>query len=152
MTFARGVVFFLVLLLFGSVAMAVDVDYATVKVKIQGIAKNKGEIGTAIFSTKKGYPVHIDQAYETEWVSVKGEKGIQVLFDGLPAGEYAVSVLHDENGNRKMDRSALGFPKEGVGFSNDQKVVLSSPKFEKSKFTVVEGEKKEIVVQLDYRD
>lgn len=50
-----------------------------------------------------------------------------------------------------MDRSTLGFPKEGVGFSNDQKVVLSAPKFHKAKFLLQEGENKEIIIQLDYR-
>ncbi|MDO8493786.1 MAG: DUF2141 domain-containing protein [Deltaproteobacteria bacterium] len=152
MSYSKGFVFGLFFFALVGSANAADLDYGKVKVKIEGIKKEKGEVGTAIFSTKKGYPVHIDQAYEAEWVPLQGEKSLQVMFDGLPAGEYAVSVLHDENGNRKMERSTLGFPKEGVGFSNDQKVVLSSPKFEKCKFTIAEGEEKEVLIKLDYRD
>ncbi len=74
------------------------------------------------------------------------------VFDTMPAGEYAVSVVHDANGNRKVNRSFFGFPKEGVGFSNDQKVVMSAPRYDKSKFPLVAGENKTIVIKLDYRD
>ena len=38
----------------------------------------------------------------------------QVTFKDLPQGSYAVSVLHDENGNGKMDKNFVGMPKEGL--------------------------------------
>jgi len=37
----------------------------------------------------------------------------------LPAGEYAVVVLHDENLNKQLDRNWLGKPKEQWGMSNN---------------------------------
>ena len=102
---------------------------------------------------QKGYPTHLQHAYEAEWVELrKGQKAIEVEFEGIPFGEYAVSVFHDENGNRRLERSMLGFPEEGVGFSNDQKVKLSAPKFKKSKFKLSEGKNKKIVINLDYRE
>lgn len=39
------------------------------------------------------------------------------LFEGLPAGRYAVMAYHDENGNRELDQNFLGIPREPLGFS-----------------------------------
>ena len=32
---------------------------------------------------------------------------------------YALALYHDENGNRSFDRTGVGFPAEGFGFSNN---------------------------------
>ena len=37
----------------------------------------------------------------------------------LPAGNYAVQVMHDENENNKLDTNFMGMPIEGYGFSNN---------------------------------
>ena len=129
-------------------------DSATLQVRVEAIKSEKeGEIGVAIFENKKGFPTHIEYAYEPAWISLqKGMEAVDHVFEGLPSGDWAVSVVHDENGNRKLDRSTLGFPKEGVGFSNGQKVKLSSPDFDDCQFTLSEGEQKKITIRLDYRD
>lgn len=58
---------------------------------------------------------------------------------GLPPGDYAISAIHDENDNKKLDKSFIGMPTEGVAFSNNAKVSFGPPKFEKVRFHV-EGE------------
>ena len=139
--------------LFCPFAQAEEVDTASLEVRVEGIKDIKGEIGVALFNNKLGYPVHIEHAYENEWVELqKGQGVVEVTFDTIPPGEYAVSVVHDTNGNRIVDRSRMGFPKEGVGFSNDQKVTLRAPKYGNSKFTLSAGETKKIVIKLDYRE
>jgi len=136
-----------------SFAQAGNVKIPRLEVRVEGIKDLKGEIGVALWNSKLGYPTHLEHAYEAEWIPVKGGETIMAaVFDTIPAGEYAVSVVHDTNENRKVDRSFFGFPKEGVGFSNDQKVVMSAPRYDKSKFPLVAGENKIIVIKLDYRD
>ncbi len=136
-----------------SFAQARNVKIPRLEVRVEGIKDVKGEMGVALWNSKLGYPTHLEHAYEAEWILVKGgETVVAAVFDTMPAGEYAVSVVHDANGNRKVDRSFFGFPKEGVGFSNDQKVVMSAPRYDKSKFPLVAGENKTIVIKLDYRD
>ena len=144
----------LLVVVFSSVTQAQDVVAPTLEVRVEGIRSDKGgELGLAVFNSRTGYPIHIEHAYEAEWFKLQvGMGAVDAVFDSLPAGEYAVSVVHDVNGNRLLERSKLGFPKEGVGFSNDQKVRLSAPKFDKCKFTLSEGENKKIVIQLDYRE
>ncbi|WP_267382955.1 DUF2141 domain-containing protein [Sphingomonas sp. GC_Shp_6] len=51
-----------------------------------------------------------------------------VVVHGVAPGRYAIQAYHDENRNDKVDRNFLGLPKEGVGFSNDAKIVLFPPR------------------------
>jgi uncharacterized protein (DUF2141 family) len=37
--------------------------------------------------------------------------------------------LHDENGNKRLDRKPSGRPREGFGISNNPKVGLKTPSF-----------------------
>lgn len=57
---------------------------------------------------------------------------------GLPAGRYAVSVHHDENGNGKLDTFA-GIPKEGIGFSRNPTIGFGPPGFDKVALTIGPG-------------
>lgn len=44
-------------------------------------------------------------------------------------GVYALALYHDENGNRSLDRTAIGFPAEGYGFSNNPPTLAGLPSF-----------------------
>ena len=59
-----------------------------------------------------------------------------VSFGQLPQGKYAISVLHDENGNGKADRTLGLIPREGFGFSRDAPVKMGPPKFGQAAFPV----------------
>jgi uncharacterized protein (DUF2141 family) len=54
----------------------------------------------------------------------------------LPPGRYALSVLQDLNGNRKLDTNFMGIPTEPSGSSNDAPARWSAPKFRDAVFTV----------------
>ena len=58
-----------------------------------------------------------------------------VVFDDVPAGRYALMVIHDENGNGKLDTNLVGMPVEGYGFSNNPRV-LRKPTFDEAAFDV----------------
>jgi uncharacterized protein (DUF2141 family) len=121
-------------------------------IHIKGIENYLGELGVAVFEKKKGYPIHIEHCYEAQWVALtEGTKELDFVFDTLSPGVYAVSVIHDENGNRTLERSGMGAPREGVGFSNDQKFSFLMPRFDKSKLPLVLGDTKNIVITMDYK-
>ena len=70
----------------------------------------------------------------------------------LPApgpGRYAVVAYHDENGNRKFDKSWIGLPIEGYGVSRDPTIFLGPPSFEASAFAVGAGATT-IVIKINY--
>ena len=53
----------------------------------------------------------------------------------MPDGRYAISLLHDENGNGKADM-ALMIPREGFGFSRNAPVRMGPPSFASAAFAV----------------
>ncbi len=56
----------------------------------------------------------------------------------LPPGDYAVALIHDENGNGKLD-TMLGIPREGIGFSRNPRLAFGPPSFESARFTLSGG-------------
>jgi len=52
----------------------------------------------------------------------------------LRPGTYALAIYHDENNNGHFDRSKLGVPVEGFGFSNDAPTRFSLPAFDAVRF------------------
>jgi uncharacterized protein (DUF2141 family) len=59
-----------------------------------------------------------------------------VVFEKLPQGVYAATVLHDENLVGKMEFDSAGTPLEGYGISNNPDTSEGPPTFDESKFTV----------------
>ncbi len=76
----------------------------------------------------KGHGVRSAQA------PISGGK-VVMTFSGLKDGVYAVAIVHDENGNGKMDTNFLGIPAEGVGVSTNPRV-FGKPSFEQGQFSI----------------
>ena len=55
---------------------------------------------------------------------------VTVHITDVPPGVYAAQAYHDENDNKKIDRSLLGIPEEGLGFSNDAPFRFGPPTFD----------------------
>ncbi len=51
-------------------------------------------------------------------------------------GTFALAIYHDENDNHHFDRTLLGLPAEGYGFSNDAPTLLGPPAFAATRFAV----------------
>ncbi len=51
-------------------------------------------------------------------------------------GVYVLAVYHDENANQKFDRTAIGFPAEGYGFSNNPPTLVGLPSFRSVRLNV----------------
>ncbi len=56
-------------------------------------------------------------------------------FPSLPSGDYALALIHDENGNGRLDK-AMGVPREGVGFSRNPRLTFGPPRFSAASFPV----------------
>ena len=51
-------------------------------------------------------------------------------------GVYAVAVYHDEDSSRKLNRSGIGLPAEGYGFSNNPATLAGLPAFRSVRLNV----------------
>ncbi len=54
-------------------------------------------------------------------------------------GRYGVALYHDLDGDGVFDKSLLGLPQEGWGFSRDAATGLSGPRFSDAALTVAAG-------------
>lgn len=108
---------------------------ANLTVRVTGARNAKGKIRVALFRDRKGFPNDASQAVHTQAADIDPQTlSAQVVFTGLPAGVYAVSVFHDENMNEKLDKNFVGVPKEGYGASNNPKKKMGPPNFDETKF------------------
>jgi uncharacterized protein (DUF2141 family) len=62
-----------------------------------------------------------------------------VVFENVVPGRYALSFIHDENDNKKLDTNLIGIPKEGFGYSKDAMGRFGPPKFDDAVLTVPAG-------------
>jgi len=60
---------------------------------------------------------------------------IEVTFENIKEGNYAIMVIHDENRNNRMDFELNGMPKEAYGMSNNN-MSYGPPRFDDAKFKV----------------
>jgi uncharacterized protein (DUF2141 family) len=104
-------------------------ECGSITVHISGLKPNIGLLGVSLYSSNKGFPGDHSKACATALKKVTGATD-EVVFTNLPYGTYAVSVLHDENSNGKLDTTFLiGIPKEGIGVSNNPKARRGPPKY-----------------------
>lgn len=106
---------------------------ATLKIVIEGIEHSGGVIKLALFNTPEGFPGKMKKVYRRLESPIAGET-VEFTIEMVPAGRYAVSVFHDENGNDSMETDVFGRPSEGYGFSNNAKGRFGPPSFEDASF------------------
>src|SRR6266852_2483022 len=85
-----------------------------IHVEISGLRNDKGQVLCALFSSADAFPKKADKAVARLTVKI-AERQATCDFSGVAAGTYAVSVVHDENSNCKLDTNFIGVPREGVG-------------------------------------
>ncbi len=56
------------------------------------------------------------------------------------AGVLAIAVYHDANGDHDFNRTMLGMPAEGYGFSNDAPTTFGLPSFDSARFNALAGD------------
>jgi uncharacterized protein (DUF2141 family) len=105
-------------------------------IKISNIEKMKGSIIVGVFSGESTF-LKEGAAFKNYTITVNKEVATLTITD-LPKGEYAISMYHDENSDKKMNTNFIGIPKEAYGFSNNIIPRLSAPKYTDCKFNFSE--------------
>jgi uncharacterized protein (DUF2141 family) len=119
-----------------------------ITVRVAELQQPEGLLGVALYTTKKGFPDKPDRAWLSTVKKLDGSMP-EFVFENIPYGTYAVSVLHDKNSNGKMDKTFIGIPKEGFGVSNNPKIKYGPPSFSEAEFTV-QREHVELIVAMNY--
>lgn len=119
-----------------------------ITVFIRELKKPEGTLGVLLYSSKKGFPDKPDLAVARR-IKAISSTAHEVSFENIPFGTYAVSVLHDENSNGKMDKTFIGIPKEGFGVSNNPKIKTGPPSFSEALFTL-DHKQADVMVTMKY--
>jgi uncharacterized protein (DUF2141 family) len=110
---------------------------AVLTLKIIGFRNAKGRVDILLFNSPKGFPDDESKAVDDDEVQIDPKTlTAEVAFRNLPPGTYAVTVLHDENMNRKLDTRFFGIPKEGYGMSTNPPKMFRAPRFDEAKFSL----------------
>ena len=107
----------------------------TLTINISGLESNKGKVLIALFNKKEQF---LKKRFKGGMTTITAKEATYV-FEGIPKGEYAVSIFHDENDNDKMDTNFFGIPKEDYGCSNNARGFMGPPKYEDAKFQFTEN-------------
>lgn len=109
-------------------------DTYTLTVEVENLRNSRGIVQFTLYNKEGSIPdEHYKNYYKMEKAIITIEKST-ATFLSLPKGKYAISILHDENNNGKVDKGLL-VPKEGIGFSNYQSIGLTNkPRFSKAGF------------------
>ena len=109
---------------------------ATLHLVFQGLRSDRGTVRVCLWSEGDGFP-DCKAGHHVRKLTVSATADRVVLdVAGLAPGEYGVSAIHDENDNRRLDKSFVGLPTEGVAFSNNASAPFGPPKFGKVRFPV----------------
>ncbi len=103
-------------------------------VNVTGIRSASGEVGCALHANAARF-LSGDGDVPVRWQKADPQ-GVTCRFPGLPAGPYAVAVLHDLNGNRKTDTNVFGLPTEDWGVTNNVRPAMRAPTFEEARITL----------------
>ena len=101
-------------------------------INITDLSSNKGSILLGVYNSKASF---LKKPFKGNTLKIENNTAT-VNIKNLPKGEYAISYVHDENNNKKMDTNFLGIPKEPTGMSNDATGFMGPPKFKDAKFKV----------------
>lgn len=127
----RPMSFALPLALLCGLGFAARCPAADLAVTLGDVRAGTGVIMVALVDSAAAYDGKA-KPVRTAGVPASGETAT-FTFDGLEPGRYAVMVIHDENGNGRLDSNAMGMPLEGYGFSNNPPV-MRKPTWEEASF------------------
>lgn len=98
-----------------------------------------GQVWTLVFDDPHVYPTKRDKALR-RLDAEPADGGVSLRFESLACGrDYAVAVVHDENGNGRLDTYFFGAPREGLGASRDARGFLGPPRFDAAKLHLARG-------------
>lgn len=105
-----------------------------VDVRFVGLRSARGVIHACLSRSERHF-LHCERDPAARRASIAAGTDARLVFTGVAPGDYALSVLHDENHNDKID-TMLGIPREGVGFSGNPVLGFGPPRFAAVRFPV----------------
>ncbi len=105
--------------------------------EVHSLRSAEGLVHLCMTSKPDHFPECEDDA-SAYTATVPAAATLKLRFTDLRPGRYAIAILHDENGNGKVDKTLM-LPREGFGFSRDAKIRMGPPSFDSAAFDLAPG-------------
>jgi uncharacterized protein (DUF2141 family) len=112
------------IIIFFAMMLSTPAMAATLDVTVTNVRNDHGRILVAVCSRQDFLKPHCPFAKSSP--AKVGDVTVRII---VPPGIWAVQAFQDENLNGKIDRSFLGLPTEGIGFSRDAPFHWGPPNF-----------------------
>jgi uncharacterized protein (DUF2141 family) len=144
------------------ILFVLPVSASELRITVQGIRSPHGTILIGLYDSLESFSRAIELSDKDGFlndpnrfaaVALRANAAMKsaVVLTNLDPGPYAIILFHDENGNGKLDKNALGVPTEPYGFSNNVQGFLGPPAFEKAVMLVTSSDKAVRII-LIYHD
>jgi uncharacterized protein (DUF2141 family) len=106
-----------------------------INVVAQGLRNGNGMLAMSLYEDKSSqFLVRHGALYTGRVEAVAGTTRACIFVPR--SGVYALALYHDENANRHFDRSGIGLPTEGYGFSNNPPTLAGLPSFRSVRLSI----------------
>jgi len=139
-------VFIFITFVYAIALFADSPEKGTIIVEIEGFGNEKGIVFSHLYSEQLAefFPTKSSKSYQKR-IGRVDKRSATIVYEEIPYGTYALTVHHDEDENKRMNRNFIGYPTEGFGLSNNPTIFLSIPDFDECKF---ELSKDTVVVKI----
>jgi uncharacterized protein (DUF2141 family) len=122
---------------------------SSLTVIVENFHSDVGDALFALFRSEQGFPKDPLKAAARQLARIQN-KVAEANFPGLAPGDFAISVLHDEDRDRKLKTGLFGIPSEGVGFSRNALGNFGPPSWEDAKLKLNPGVHLTIKLRMHY--
>ena len=126
------------------------ISHSELYVQVTGFQNLDGNIAIAIYNSSDTFKSK--KIYYRDTIISINSNVMNIHFDSMDPGVYAISVLHDadQSGDMEMGGVFSLIPKEGFGYSNNPKIIFSEPTFRICEFEIKEGLIVSVPISLTY--
>ncbi len=117
---------------------------STQTIRFSNLKNRAGKLYIGWYNSEADFMQPAKSVYE-KFVEVTGKDSLDIPFEGIKPGIYAVSVFFDLNDNATLDKNGFGIPKEPYGFSNNVLPLTRPASFEESRFEVKEADTLQVI-------
>ena len=116
-----------------SSAAGEPVEGSTVTASVVNLRSQKGNVVCRLYRSEADFP-RSPSGNVRKKVTVVPGRSTRCVFENVAPGTYAMTFIHDENANGKLDTNFIGIPSEGFGTSRNAPVRFGPPDFDDAKF------------------
>lgn len=104
-------------------------------IAVDGMRNTRGHLLVCVTANAAAFPDCSRDPAATRLRMAAGDVHGQMRVTLRGGGTYAVAVVHDENGNGRLDTMMM-MPREGFGFSRNPRMRMGPPRFTDAAFPV----------------